>query len=104
MGAAGNTHLYDWNFTTIPQPSLNNREIPFARGHIVGGSSSVSKLLLMPLKGSMALILIFVIDCMIYTRGSADDYDKMAEISGEEAWTWENLVPYMKRVCCYPVS
>ena len=34
---------YDWNFTTIPQPYVNNRSILYKRGFVLGGSSSVSE-------------------------------------------------------------
>jgi GMC oxidoreductase len=35
--------LYDWNYTTTAQPGFNGRSVPFPRGRILGGSSSVSK-------------------------------------------------------------
>lgn len=35
---------FDWNFTTTPQAALNGRILGFERGHILGGSSSMSKL------------------------------------------------------------
>jgi len=34
---------WDWNFTTTPQSGLNGRVLTYERGHILGGSSSVSK-------------------------------------------------------------
>lgn len=34
---------YDWNYTTTAQPGFNGRSIPYPRGRILGGSSSVSK-------------------------------------------------------------
>ena len=36
--------LYDWNYTTTTQPGFNGRSIPYPRGRLLGGSSSVSKL------------------------------------------------------------
>lgn len=36
----------DWNFTTTPQAGLLNRPIGFTRGHVLGGSSSISEFLL----------------------------------------------------------
>ena len=33
---------WDWNFTTTPQTNLNGRALSYPRGHILGGSSSVS--------------------------------------------------------------
>jgi choline dehydrogenase-like flavoprotein len=35
--------LYDWNYTTTAQPGFNGRSIPYPRGRILGGSSSVSE-------------------------------------------------------------
>ncbi|KAG6896160.1 hypothetical protein C0992_009909 [Termitomyces sp. T32_za158] len=35
--------MYDWNFTTVPQSSLDGRIIPFPKGHILGGCSSISE-------------------------------------------------------------
>ncbi|KAJ7048120.1 hypothetical protein C8F01DRAFT_1240356, partial [Mycena amicta] len=32
----------DWNYTTVPQAALNNRVIPYPRGFVLGGSSSVT--------------------------------------------------------------
>jgi len=40
-GLAGT--VYDWNFTSIPQPGLNGRVMNYERGHILGGSTSVSE-------------------------------------------------------------
>lgn len=34
---------FDWNFTTSPQAGLNGRSVIYPRGHVLGGSSSVSK-------------------------------------------------------------
>ncbi len=33
---------YDWNYTTAPQHGLNGRVVSYARGHVLGGSSSIS--------------------------------------------------------------
>lgn len=35
--------IHDWNYTSTPQTALNNRVMPLARGHILGGSSQISK-------------------------------------------------------------
>jgi len=32
-----------WNYTTTPQPAFGGRSIAYPRGHILGGSSSVSE-------------------------------------------------------------
>jgi choline dehydrogenase-like flavoprotein len=67
----------DWNYTTAPQIGYNNRSIPFTRGHVLGGSSSVNY--------------------MAYNRASNDTYDRWAEITGDDAWSWEKLEPYYFR-------
>ncbi|KAK0201309.1 alcohol oxidase [Desarmillaria ectypa] len=69
--------LVDWNYTTIPQSALNNRPISYGRGFGLGGSSAVN--------------------FMVYTRGSSQDYDRYAAISGDEGWSWDNLQPYIRR-------
>lgn len=33
---------WDWNYTTVPQPGLNGASLSYPRGHVLGGSSSVS--------------------------------------------------------------
>ena len=40
--ASPNTPL-DWNFTTTPQSGLDGRSVPYARGFVLGGSSSISE-------------------------------------------------------------
>ncbi|KIK58977.1 hypothetical protein GYMLUDRAFT_45003 [Collybiopsis luxurians FD-317 M1] len=67
---------FDWNLTTTPQSSLlNNQVVLFARGFILGGSSSVNG--------------------MFYTRGSADDFDRFANVTGDEGWSWDNIQQYL---------
>lgn len=41
MVLSGEARL-DWNYTTIPQAGLNGRSVPFPRGHVLGGSTSIS--------------------------------------------------------------
>jgi len=69
---------FDWNYTTIPQPGLNNRAIFYSRGFVLGGSTSLSR--------------------MIYTRGSIDDYDRFAKVSGDPGWSWDSLQPYIQKI------
>lgn len=33
---------FTWNYTTVPQTGLDGREVPYPRGRILGGSSSIS--------------------------------------------------------------
>ncbi|PBK74036.1 aryl-alcohol-oxidase from pleurotus Eryingii [Armillaria solidipes] len=74
--ATPNTPL-DWNFTTIPQPGLNGRAIPIPRGFGLGGSSAVNY--------------------MTYTRGSSEDYDRYASVSGDSGWGWDEIQPYFRK-------
>lgn len=38
-------------------------------------------------------------DFMIYTRGSKDDFDNYAALTGDDGWSWDALQPYFKKVC-----
>ncbi|KAK0460516.1 uncharacterized protein EV420DRAFT_1641064 [Desarmillaria tabescens] len=69
--------VWDWNFTTTEQPGLNGRSVPLPRGFGLGGSSAVN--------------------AMFYTRGSSQDYDRYAQISGDPGWGWEALQPYFRK-------
>ncbi|KAF8078191.1 GMC oxidoreductase-domain-containing protein [Lyophyllum atratum] len=69
--------LYDWNYTTTSQIGLNGRSIGFPRGHILGGSTSING--------------------MFYTRGSSEDYDRYAEITGDPGWSWKEIQKYIRR-------
>lgn len=68
----------NWNYTTTPQEGLNGREIPYPRGRLLGGSSSIND--------------------MVWTRGSVDDYDRYARISGDHGWSWDALRPFREGI------
>ena len=59
----------DWCFKTEPDPGLNQRSIHYARGRVIGGSSSIN--------------------AMIYMRGQASDYARWAELTGDSRWAWD---------------
>ncbi|KAF7375816.1 GMC oxidoreductase [Mycena sanguinolenta] len=67
-------NIYEWNYTTTPQVGLNNRSIPYSRAHILGGCTSHNT--------------------MIYTRGSAEDYNRWADVAKDPGWSWDSLLPY----------
>ncbi|KAF7330682.1 GMC oxidoreductase [Mycena sanguinolenta] len=67
-------NIYEWNYTTTPQVGLNNRVIPYLRAHILGGCTAHNG--------------------MIYTRGSAEDFNRYAAVTGDPGWSWDNLLPY----------
>jgi choline dehydrogenase-like flavoprotein len=35
---------------------------------------------------------------MVYTRGSAEDYDRFAAVTGDPGWSWDRLLPYFFKV------
>ncbi|MCM2132024.1 GMC family oxidoreductase [Larsenimonas rhizosphaerae] len=67
----------DWRFRTEPDPGLNGRSLIYPRGKILGGCSSING--------------------MLYLRGQARDYNGWAEMTGDDAWRWDNCLPdFMK--------
>ncbi|RPD64064.1 alcohol oxidase [Lentinus tigrinus ALCF2SS1-7] len=69
---------FDWNYTTTPQVGMNDRSIGYARGKVLGGSTSINY--------------------MIYTRGAKDDYDRWASVTGDSGWNWNNMFTYLKKL------
>ncbi|KAJ7187788.1 aryl alcohol oxidase [Mycena filopes] len=67
----------DWNFTTTPQVGLNGRSVSYPRGFALGGTSSINY--------------------MVYTRGSKEDFDRFAQVTGDEGWSWDRLIPYQRK-------
>lgn len=66
----------DWCYQTEPDPGLNNRCIGYARGKVLGGSSSIN--------------------AMIYMRGQQSDYDYWAAL-GNDGWSWQDVLPVFKQ-------
>ncbi|GAW03273.1 aryl-alcohol oxidase [Lentinula edodes] len=69
---------YQWNYTTVPQSSANNRSISYPRGHILGGSSAINGL--------------------VYDRAATSDFDKLANMSGDSGWAWESMLTYYEKL------
>ena len=99
----------DWNFTTVNQPGMNGRSIPYPRGHVLGGSTCISKSSFNDI--SCFECSLCMVDYMAYTRGSKDDLDRWARVTGDDGWSWDSLYPYMLKVsawafiiCCLPFS
>jgi choline dehydrogenase-like flavoprotein len=67
----------DWCYRTEPDPGLNGRSLLYARGKVLGGCSSIN--------------------AMIYMRGQKSDYDQWAAL-GNRGWSWDEVLPYFKRV------
>jgi choline dehydrogenase len=68
----------DWNYTTDAQPGLDGRKLFWPRGKLLGGSSSIN--------------------AMIYMRGAAADYDEWAELTGDNSWSYEHVLPLFRRM------
>ena len=67
----------DWLFKTEPDAGLNGRTLRYPRGKTLGGCSSING--------------------MIYMRGQARDYDQWAQLTGDDAWRWEHVLPSFKQ-------
>ncbi|KAF5024624.1 hypothetical protein F66182_3388 [Fusarium sp. NRRL 66182] len=61
---------YDWNLTSSPSPATGNRAIPLPMGKVVGGGSTINR--------------------MIFVRGSAADFDRWEEFT-ERGWGWNDM-------------
>ena len=62
----------DWLYQTEAEPGLNGRSLRYPRGKTLGGSSSING--------------------MIYMRGQARDYERWAELTGDDAWRWDSAL------------
>ena len=67
----------DWLYFTEPDIGLNGRKLRYPRGKVLGGCSSING--------------------MIYMRGQSRDYDQWAGLAGDEAWCWDQCLPYFKK-------
>ena len=67
----------DWMYRTASEPGLGGRSLIYPRGRALGGCSSING--------------------MIYMRGQREDYDQWAALSGDEAWSWDRVLPVFKR-------
>jgi choline dehydrogenase len=67
----------DWMFRTEPDPGLGGRSLLYPRGKVLGGSSSING--------------------MIYMRGQSGDYDRWADLTGDDGWRWESVLPLFKK-------
>ncbi|SOY77522.1 L-sorbose 1-dehydrogenase [Cupriavidus taiwanensis] len=66
----------DWCFRTEPERFLGGKSLPYPRGRVLGGCSSING--------------------MVYTRGHAADYDGW-EAAGNPGWGWHDVVPFFRQ-------
>jgi choline dehydrogenase len=72
-----NMSMYDWGFSTEPEPHLDGRTLATPRGKVLGGSSSING--------------------MVYVRGHALDFDHWSDV-GATGWSFADVLPYFKRM------
>jgi choline dehydrogenase-like flavoprotein len=65
-----------WQFETEPQAELGGRRLPWPRGKVLGGSSSINGL--------------------IYIRGQRQDFDWWRQL-GNTGWSYDDVLPYFRR-------
>lgn len=65
-----------WGYRTDPAATLGGREMPWPRGRVLGGTSSING--------------------MIYVRGQQEDYDHWRQL-GLGGWGWSDVLPYFIR-------
>jgi choline dehydrogenase len=65
-----------WKFETEPEPEMHNRRIPWPRGRVLGGSSSINGL--------------------IYIRGQKQDFDLWRQM-GNAGWSYDDVLPYFRK-------
>lgn len=69
------TVAHDWGFDA---EFVSGRRQPLPRGKLVGGSSAINT--------------------GVAIRGAPGDYDRWAELSGDERWRWSECLPYFRRI------
>ncbi|MDM4722822.1 FAD-dependent oxidoreductase [Micromonospora sp. WMMA1363] len=67
----------NWGYQTQPQRAADGRRLPWPRGRVLGGSSSLN--------------------AMIYARGAPADYDHWAYL-GNTGWSWRDVLPVYRRM------
>lgn len=66
----------DWNYHTMPEPGMDERQVYLPRGKMLGGSSSMN--------------------AMIYIRGNRSDYDAWRD-AGCDGWGYDDVLPFFKK-------
>jgi 4-pyridoxate dehydrogenase len=77
VGKLHQHRMFDWGYNTVPEAGMAGRELMTLRGKVLGGSSSINM--------------------TAFTRGNPADYDRWAR-NGAAGWSWNDVLPYFKRV------
>src|SRR5271166_6196199 len=67
---------HDWDYSSQPEPRLDDRFVYLPRGKTLGGSSSLN--------------------AMVYIRGHRADYDGWAA-DGAKGWSYDEVLPYFRK-------
>ncbi|TAQ89185.1 hypothetical protein B7494_g2484 [Chlorociboria aeruginascens] len=73
--------MVEWDFVTAPQPWLNGQAMHYSQGRTLGGSSAINNL--------------------GYQRPTVGAHKMWADVVGDDAWTWENVLPFYKKSCAF---
>src|SRR3977135_2458068 len=65
----------NWLYASEPEASTGQRRIPIPRGKLLGGSSSINR--------------------MVFVRGQAQDYDTWAQL-GNRGWSYREVLPIFR--------
>ena len=68
----------DWGHVSDPSQDVNGRSLILPMGKVVGGGSSIN--------------------AMIWARGHKNDFDLWASETGDDAWSYENVLEIYKRI------
>ncbi len=68
---------FDWGYKTEPQPGIDERVIPYTRGKVLGGSSSING--------------------MVFVRGHRSNFDGWAE-DGCPGWAFDDVLPAFRKL------
>lgn len=68
----------DWGFVGQPAPGLEGRRLPLSMGKGLGGGSSIN--------------------VMVWARGHKADWDYFAAEAGDDAWGYESILGYYRRI------
>ena len=74
----------DHGHISTPEPALNNRQITYTRGKGLGGSS--------------------ILNFGVYLYGSGEDYNRWADLVGDEEWKWESVKEAFREIETYGVD
>lgn len=69
--------LMDWDYLSTPHGGAGNRQIHYAQGKTLGGSSSINT--------------------MAYHRATSGTYQRWADLVGDQSYQFSSLLPYVKK-------